>query len=48
VNKQPRKTQGAMQDYSTENCSRKNTCLMTSGLLNSLTSKYLPSNPQNN
>jgi len=48
VNKLPRKTQSAMQDSATENCSRKNTPIMMRALCNSLTRKYLRSNPQNN
>jgi len=48
VNKLPRKTQSAMQDSATENCSRKNTPIMMRALCNSLTIKYYRSNPQNN
>jgi len=45
VNKLARMTQTAIQDSAGENCSRKNTCVTMSALRNSLTRKYLPSNP---
>jgi len=48
VNKLLRKTQTAMQDSSTENCSRKNAHLMMWALFNLLTRRYLPRNRQNN
>jgi len=48
VNKLPRETQTAIQDSAAENCNRKNTCLTMSALCNSLTRRYLLSNPHYN
>jgi len=48
VNKLPRKTQTAMQDSATENCTRKKTRPTMWALRNSLTIRFFPSNPQNN